>query len=100
MYGLSRKNNSLIISEKLDENAMQTLLDLFIAERFPEQCDEWRASKTNISDFHSWERNERQRVIFEELASREHEIRRALCDAVVGDVVGLFPCVLFLSDPT
>jgi hypothetical protein len=35
--------------------------------------------------------------VFEELAIKEHEMRRVLRDAVVEDVMALFPCVLFVS---
>jgi hypothetical protein len=99
-HGLCRKDNTLVLSETLDENAMQILLNLFMAAGFPKQCNEWRASKKDIADFYSRERTKRQRIALEELASREYESRRVLCHAVVGDVVGLFPCVVFLSDPS
>jgi hypothetical protein len=75
---------------------MQTLLGLFIANKFPKQCDEWHAAKKNISDFHSREWTKKQQSAFEELATKEHEMRRVLYDAVVGEVMALFPCVLFV----
>jgi hypothetical protein len=87
------------LSETLDENAMQTLLDVSIADRFPKQCDEWRAAKKNIFDFYSREWTEKKRVAFEEIASKEYEMRRALRDAVVGNVMELFPCVSFCRCP-
>jgi hypothetical protein len=86
----------VVLSETLDENAMQTLLDLFIADKFPKQCDEWHFAKKNISDFYARERTKREHNVFEELASKEHEMRRVLRDAVVEDVMALFPCVLFV----
>jgi hypothetical protein len=97
MYCLSRKDNAVFLSEALDENAMQTLLELFIADKFPKQCDEWHAAKKNISDFYSRERTKREHNVFEELASKEHEMRQVLRDAIVEDVMVLFPCVLFVS---
>jgi hypothetical protein len=90
----------LVLSETLDENAMQTLLDLSIADRFPKQCHEWRAATKNISDSCSQEWTKRQPIAFEELASKEYEMRRVLRGAVVGDVVELFPCVLFVNAPS
>ena len=97
MHCLNRKDNAVVLSETLDENAMQTLLDLFIADEFPKQCDEWHATKKNISEFYAQERTKREHIVFEELASKEHEIRRFLRDAVVEDVMALFPYVLFAS---
>lgn len=95
-YDLNRKDNTLVLSETLNENAIQTLLDLCIEERFPKQCNEWHAAKKEISDMYSREWTERQRILFEELASKEDEMRRVLRDAVVRDVMDLFPCVLFV----
>lgn len=79
---------------------MQTLLDLSIADTFPRQCNEWHAIKKDISDSCSENYSTRQRIAFEEFTSEEHEMRRVLYDAVVGDVLKLFPCVLFVSTPT
>jgi hypothetical protein len=90
-------DNALVLSETLDENAMQTLLDLSIADRFPEQCNEWHAAKQDISDFYSRESTKRERIFFEELASKGYEMRPVLRDVVVEDVMGIFPCVLFVS---
>lgn len=92
---LNRKDNAIVLSETLDENAMQILLDLSIANRFPKQCGEWHAEKTVISDFHSREMTKKKQSASEELAAKEHEMRRVLYDAVVGDVMDLFPCVIF-----
>jgi hypothetical protein len=90
----------MVLSETLDENAMQTLLELSIANRFPKQCDEWHAAKKDICDFCSREWTKKQETAFEELATKEHEVRRVLYDAVVGEVIALFPCVLFVIAPS
>jgi hypothetical protein len=99
-HSLNRKDNPLVLSETLDENAMQTLLDLSIADRFPEQYNEWLTAQNYISDITSRELTKRQGVFFEELASKEYEMQRVLCNAVVGDVMELFPYVLFTSAPS
>lgn len=96
MRRLNRKDNAVVLSETLDENAMQTLLDLSIGIRSTKQCDEWRASKKNISDFYSSEWTNKQQTAVEEFATKEHEMRRVLYDDVVGEVMALFPCVLFV----
>jgi hypothetical protein len=96
MHCLNRKDNAIILSETLDENAMQTLLDISITDIFPKQCDEWHVTKKNISNFHSREWIKKQQSALEELATKEHEMRRVLYDAVVGEVMALFPYVLFV----
>jgi hypothetical protein len=97
VHCLNRKDNAVVLSETLDENAMQTLLDLFIAEKFPNQCDKWHAAKKSISDFYARERTKREHDVLEELARKQHEMQRVLRDAVVEDVMALFPCVLFVN---
>jgi hypothetical protein len=99
-HDLNRKDNALILSETLDENAVQTLLELSLADRFPRQCDEWHVAKESISDFYSRESTKRQRIALEGLSSKEQEMRRVLRDAVVEDVMDLFPCVILVSAPS
>jgi hypothetical protein len=96
MRCLNSKDNAIVLSETLDENAMQTLLELSIANGFPKQCDEWHATNKTISDNFSREWTKTRRTAFEELATKEHELRRLLYDAVVAVVMDLFPCVLFV----
>jgi hypothetical protein len=100
MHFLNRKDNTVVLSETLDENAMQALLELSIANRFRKQCDEWQAKKKSISDFHARERTKREHNVFEELASKEHEMRQVFYGAIVEDVMALFPCVLFVISPS
>lgn len=100
-YGLNRKDNPLVLSETLDETAIQTLLGLSLADRYPEQCNEWHDVKENISDLISRERTKRQHILFEELDSKQRELRRVLRNAVVKEVMELYPCVLlFVSAPS
>ncbi len=89
----------MVLSEALDENAMQSLLDLSIAGKFPKQCNEWHAVKKDTSDFYSRERTKREHTVFEELGSKD-EMQCALRGAVVEDVMALFPCVLYVKDPS
>jgi len=85
----------LVLAETLDEDALQTLLDLHLADAFPKQCNAWHSLKQHISDGFSRERMKRQRAGFEELASQENALRRVLHDAVIDNVMWLFPCVSF-----
>lgn len=91
----------MVLSETLDETAVETLLGLSLADRYPEQCNEWNDVKENITDFISRERTKRQHILFEELDSRERDMRRVLQNAVVLEVMELYPCVLlFVSAPS
>lgn len=45
---LHRINNALILSEELEENAVRTLVDVAIADLFPELCDNWHATNQDI----------------------------------------------------
>jgi hypothetical protein len=100
MLCLNRKDNTTVLSETLDENAMQTLLELSIANRFSKQCDEWHAAKKDISDLGRREWTKKLQTASEELATKEHEMRRILYDAVVREVIALFPCVLIVITPS
>ncbi|KAH9963060.1 hypothetical protein BJV74DRAFT_880022 [Russula compacta] len=85
------RDNPLVFSEALDENAMQILLDLHIADIFPQQCNKWRDMKQDISVFLAREQANRQVTLFEELASKEDALQRVLRDAIIEDVTALFP---------
>jgi hypothetical protein len=99
-HDLNRKDNALVLSETLDETAMQTLLELSLADRFPKQCNEWHAAKKRISDLYLRESMNRQRVALKGLSKKDHEMWRVLRDTVVEHVMDLFPCVLFVSAPS
>jgi hypothetical protein len=90
----------LVLSENLGENAIQILVDLHLAHAFPEQCNEWQSVKQDISDILTRERVKGERSGLEKLAGEESALRYVLRDAVVQDVMALFPCVLFVNSPT
>lgn len=85
----------MVLSTSLDENAVQTLVDIVISDLFPKPCKEWRAVKRDIRDICNRESTKRQGVVFQELASKEDALRRVLREAIVEDVMGLFPYVPF-----
>ena len=90
----------MVLSENLDENAIQILLDLHLAHAFPEQSNEWQSVKQDISDMFTRERVKRERARLEEFASEKNALRCVLRDAVVQNVMARFPCVLFINSPT
>ncbi|KAI0246219.1 hypothetical protein BJV78DRAFT_1286673 [Lactifluus subvellereus] len=85
------KDNSLVLSATLDENAVQTLVDIAISDLFPKLCKEWRTVKRDVRDNCNRESTKRQGVVFQELANKEDALRRVLRGAIVEDVMGLFP---------
>jgi hypothetical protein len=85
----------LVLSATLDENAVQTLVDVAISDLFPKPCKEWQAVKRDIRGISDRESTKRQGVVFQELANKEDALRRVLRGAIVEDVMGLFPYVPF-----
>jgi hypothetical protein len=89
----------LVLSESLDENAIQILLDLRLAHAFPEQCNEWLSANQEISDMISREWTKKERTSLEKLASEKNTLRCVLRGAIIRDVMALFPYVLFVISP-
>ncbi len=84
----------MVLSETLDENAVQILASVAIAERFPEQCDRWRARNQGARTKFMQELMERKETVRKEVIRGEVSLRRVLYEAVVEDVMRLFPLVL------
>ena len=92
-YPLS-EGNSLVLSEYLRDEAVRILVDEVISNTFPKQCDEWRSATTDTRKSVREEMIKKQEKDCQDIISQETSLRRALLDAVVDDVVKLFPCVL------
>ncbi|KAI0302831.1 hypothetical protein B0F90DRAFT_1809754 [Multifurca ochricompacta] len=84
-------NNALVLSENLDERAMQTLADIALVDIFPEQYEKWRAVAHNTRNMFMRESTERRDTIHREVARGEDALRRVLREAVVDEVLKLFP---------
>ena len=93
-YALHSIDNALVLSESLDENAVQTLVNVAIADLFPEDCDKWRATNQDICAKYMQELAKRKDMIREEIITGEHSLRHALREVVVEDVMAVFPYVL------
>jgi F0F1-type ATP synthase membrane subunit b/b' len=74
---------------------VQILVDIAIADIFPEHCDKWRATNQDIRARYIQELTKRKDTVREEIVREEDSLRRVLREAVVEDVVKLFPYVLF-----
>ncbi|KAH9047539.1 hypothetical protein EDB83DRAFT_2267127 [Lactarius deliciosus] len=84
-------NSALVLSETLDDNAVQILVGVAIAERFPEQCDRWRARSQAARARFMQAFMEKKETIRKEVIRGEHSLKRVLHEVVVEDVMKLFP---------
>ena len=84
-------SSALVLSETLDEKAVQILVSVAIAERFPEQCDKWRTRSQGARTMFTQELTARKETIRKEVVRGEDSLRRVLREAVVEDVMKLFP---------
>lgn len=84
-------NSTLVLSETLDENAIQILVGVAIAERFPEQCGKWRAKNESSRARYMQEMMQRKETVRKEVIRGEDSLRRVLHEAVTEDVMRLFP---------
>lgn len=88
---LDRKTNALVLSDELDDDTVQTLVNVALGDLFPEQYREWRAKKLNIRDVFLRERTSRKSGVVQDIAKTEGSLRRALREEVVNHVIDHFP---------
>jgi len=62
-----------------------------ISTIFPKQCNQWRIAVENARGYFHEETTKSQHNLSQELNDQEPSLRRALRDAVVDDVMKLFP---------
>ena len=86
-----RMNNSFVLSEELEEDAVKTLVDVAIEDLFPEPCDKWRTRNQENRTWCKQELVKRKDTVRQEIARGEDSLLRALHEAVVEDVIKLFP---------
>jgi hypothetical protein len=89
-----RKNNALVLSGDLDQESVQTLVDLALGNLFPEQCNEWLSSTQNIRETFIQERREKRNAVVRDIASTKDSLQRALHEEVVDHVISIFSYVL------
>lgn len=85
--------NTLVLSESLDENAVQILVDNGLSIIFPGQCNDWRVVTNNTRERFQKDLTERQNEACGELIHQESSLQRTLWDAVVEDVRKRFPSI-------
>ena len=91
IHTLHRMNSALVLSETLDEKAVQILVGIAIAERFPKQCDKWRTRSRDARSVFTQELTDKKEIIRKEVLRGENSLRELIREAVVEDVMKLFP---------
>lgn len=86
-------DNVLILSEELEENAVQTLILVALDELFPEPCEKLRIASEDIRAGYRQEFEKREEAVSQDIAKGEDSLRRGLREVVVDDVLKLFPYV-------
>jgi hypothetical protein len=84
-------DNAVVLSEDLEEKAVQTLVNVAIEDLFPEPCAKWRAANQDIHAKYEQELVKRKDTISQEIAKGEDSLFRILREVVVEDVMKLFP---------
>jgi hypothetical protein len=88
---LCRKNNALVLSEELEEKAVEILVGIAVEGLFPESCVRWRTAKKEICARCKQELDKKEDTVRQEITRREGSLRRVLHEAVTKDVMMLFP---------
>ena len=91
IYLFDRNENTIVLSEALDEKAIDILIGLVMGRLFPEQCEMWRSIKKNVGEKFKKEVTVRTEAARKDISSREGSLQSALRESVVDDVMKLFP---------
>jgi hypothetical protein len=94
-HTLHRRDNALVLSEDLDEDAVQNLVDVALGDLFPEQCEEWLSIKQYIHEIFMQERSGEESAVARDIANAKDSLQHALREEVVDHVIKIFPYVLF-----
>lgn len=81
----------MILSEALDEKAIDILVELAFWKQFPEQCEMWRSTKKDVRETFKKEATLTIEAACKDLRDKEDSVRSALRESVVDDVMKLFP---------
>lgn len=73
---------------------MQAVVDLAIGSLLPEKCNKWISSTQKIRETFLQEQKEKKDAVVRDLSSNKASMQRALREAVVNHVSGIFSYVL------
>jgi hypothetical protein len=97
IHVLYRIDNALILSEELDESSVRALIDVAIADLFPELCDKWHATNQDVNTRYKEELGKRMDMVHQEIERGLNSLQCTLLEVVIEDVLGLFPYVLIVD---
>ena len=83
--------NSVVLSEALDEKAIDILIELAFWKLFPHQCGKWRATKKYLSEESQKAIDMESDAVHQEILENKNLLSRALRESVVDHVMSLFP---------
>jgi len=86
-------DNSIVLSEELEEKAVHTLIHVGLDDIFPELCDKWRTTRQDVHARYKQEFMKRKDTVCQDIARGEDSLRSVLREVVVEDVIKLFPYV-------
>lgn len=86
-------DNSIVLSEELEEKAVQTLIHVGLEDTFPDLCDKWRTTKQDINARYRQEFMRRRDKVCQDIVKGEDSLQSVLREVVVEDVMKLFPYV-------
>jgi hypothetical protein len=90
-HNLHRMDNDFVLSEELEKGAVKTLVSIAIKGLFPESCDKWRTANRDIRARCRQDFAKKENTVRQEIARGENLLRHTLHEAVIKDVIELFP---------
>ncbi|KAF8122291.1 hypothetical protein EV363DRAFT_1404993 [Boletus edulis] len=85
-------SDRLHLNEKLDDEALQILARRGLEKRFPKQCREWRQNSAAIRSVSEAHVKSEVASATDRLQAALPTLQRLLFEAVLDEVVGLYPC--------
>ncbi|KAI9443805.1 hypothetical protein H4582DRAFT_1846182 [Lactarius indigo] len=85
------RSNALVLSDNIDEDTVQTLVNVALSDLFPEQCKLWRVMQQDIRDIFMQEQTRKKGAVAQDIANTGGSLRCALREEVVDHVTTLFP---------
>jgi hypothetical protein len=94
-HTLLRRDNAPVLSQDLEEDEVQNLVDVALGELFPELREEWLSIKQYIHEIFLQEWSRKESAVASDIANARDSLQHALREEVVGRVIKIFPYALF-----
>lgn len=85
----------LCISESLDDRGLNVLVNAGLRKRFPTECGNWTRESIAVEAQCKKKRGNELRKMKEKLDKEEDGLAATIHEAVVDEVLKLYPCVSF-----